>query len=331
MRFVTGYGTNDSMPIQQASAPTALRANGFDDGYRVFIGWGTESNHSDVVYADGATYAFDRDVTLVAVWKLPGDPMNIVAKLEGPTSASVTFQAAPNRDGTPAGATRSYTVDLLRNGPNGYRNQTVTGPGTYSFAIHPGHRFMFSVGIVSSNEIVAPQAIVTFDSNSGGSATGAMVSQSGVARVMTGDPTTTLSQNSFTRSGHTFRGWATTPTGPTGYADMASYPFRADATLYAVWRCLPLSVTVSGQRLGADRAGVNFNAAVSESPWVSFTATNTAGAQSATVSQSSNSGTITVSGLAKNTGYRFQVTGTNAAGCSYTSAATNRVEQWKKK
>ena len=59
-----------------------------------------------------------------------------------------------------------------------------------------------------------------------------------------------------------------------------------------------------------------------------FTAHSTADGETATVSQSSNGGKITVSGLRKHQGYRFTVTGTNAAGCSYTSDVTNRVEKW---
>ena len=118
--------------------------------------------------------------------------------------------------------------------------------------------------------------------------------------------------------------------GGKAFADEAWNNFSDNSTLYARWVCLPLSVTASGNRVSADRAEVTFSASSSVSPWTSFTATATDGGQTATISQSANSGKITVSGLRKHTGYRFTVTATNAAGCSYTSEPTNRVEQWRK-
>ncbi|MDH6532471.1 putative repeat protein (TIGR02543 family)/LPXTG-motif cell wall-anchored protein [Aurantimicrobium minutum] len=47
---------------------------------------------------------------------------------------------------------------------------------------------------------------------------------------------TALSANGFTRSGYTFSGWNTAADGSgTAYADGASYPFTANATMYAQW------------------------------------------------------------------------------------------------
>ncbi len=163
-------------------------------------------------------------------------------------------------------------------------------------------------------------ALVTFDANGG---SGSMPDQGASSA-------TALTANEFARMGYQFNGWAADPEGGRKYEDRASYPFTASATLYARWACTPLSVTVSGRRVSADRAEVTFTASLSESPWTSFTATATDGGQTATVSQSADSGKITVSGLRKHTGYRFTVTATNAAGCSYISDATNRVEQWRK-
>ena len=67
---------------------------------------------------------------------------------------------------------------------------------------------------------------VTFNSNGG---SGAMADQSASAA-------TDLSANAFTRSGYTFAGWNTAADGSgTSYADGASFPFSANATLYAQW------------------------------------------------------------------------------------------------
>lgn len=70
---------------------------------------------------------------------------------------------------------------------------------------------------------------VTFDANGG---TGTMADQ-------TASTATALITNTFTRAGYTFTGWNTAADGSgTAYADRASYPFSADATLYAQWTSL---------------------------------------------------------------------------------------------
>ena len=66
---------------------------------------------------------------------------------------------------------------------------------------------------------------VTFDANGG---TGTMANQ-------TASTATALTNNAFTRTGYTFAGWSTTAGGAVAYTNGASYPFTANATLYAVW------------------------------------------------------------------------------------------------
>ena len=77
-----------------------------------------------------------------------------------------------------------------------------------------------------------PVEVVTFDANGG---TGSMPDQVEPSAAA-------LTANAFTRTGYQFNGWATDGR---NYADGASYPFTASATLYARWACTPLSVTVS--------------------------------------------------------------------------------------
>ena len=76
-----------------------------------------------------------------------------------------------------------------------------------------------------------PTYTVTFDANGG---TGSMSPQ-------TASAPTALTANAFTRTGYTFSGWNTQAGGGgTAYADGATYPFAANATLYAQWtRCQP--------------------------------------------------------------------------------------------
>ena len=68
--------------------------------------------------------------------------------------------------------------------------------------------------------------VVTFDANGG---TGSMSPQVASAP-------TALTPNAFTRTGYNFLNWNTAADGSgTTYADGATYPFAADATLYAQW------------------------------------------------------------------------------------------------
>ena len=68
---------------------------------------------------------------------------------------------------------------------------------------------------------------VTFDSNAV-DATGSMSTQ-------TNSSATALTLNDFERTGFTFAGWATSPTGAIAYADGATYPFTSSVTLFARW------------------------------------------------------------------------------------------------
>jgi hypothetical protein len=75
-----------------------------------------------------------------------------------------------------------------------------------------------------------PTHTVTFAGNGG---SGSMSAQ--VANVATN-----LTANTFTRAGYSFAGWNTAANGSgTAYADGASYPFTADATLSAQWTVSP--------------------------------------------------------------------------------------------
>src|SRR6185437_8802619 len=63
---------------------------------------------------------------------------------------------------------------------------------------------------------------------------------------------TALTTNAFTRTGYTFAGWNTAANGSgTAYADAASYPFTADATMYAQWTAIPTKTVTFNNNGGA--------------------------------------------------------------------------------
>ena len=61
-------GGTGSMSNQIANVPTALTLNAFTFTGFTFSGWNTKANGSGTPYVDGATYAFDANITLFAQW-----------------------------------------------------------------------------------------------------------------------------------------------------------------------------------------------------------------------------------------------------------------------
>ncbi len=297
----TGYGT---MPDQTATSPTPLTRNTFTRPGHVFRGWSSYGGGT-ANYADGALYPFTEPVDLYALW-----------------DAVVSFDANGGNGTMPdqtAKARTTLALNTFTRPGYAFDGWATTPTGLRAFADGASYPFDANATLYA-RWLQIPT--VTFDANGGN---GSLASQSA-------SKATALTQNAgaINRSGYTFNGWNASANGNgTAYADGASYPFIASATLYARWACTPLSVTVSGKRVSHNRAEVTFSASSSASPWTSFTANSTVDGETATVSQSSNRGKITVNGLRKNQGYRFTVTATNAAGCSYTSDTTNRVEQWR--
>jgi uncharacterized repeat protein (TIGR02543 family) len=78
---------------------------------------------------------------------------------------------------------------------------------------------------------------VTFQSNDG--------SNGSTTQTALLNSSTALQNNTFTRSGYTFAGWSSSPTGTVSYTDNASYSFGSDLTLHAMWTLDPVTTTSS--------------------------------------------------------------------------------------
>ncbi len=135
----------------------------------------------------------------------------------------------------PLSLTRANVNDNIYS--HAYLNVYASGSISFSKVEFVGGGFELDNVAVSnqlrtpSPELVLLQSVlgktVEFRANGG---TGSMPAQ-------TANAASTLTSNSFTRAGHTFDGWHTTisGTGGTSYANLASYDFAADLTLYAQW------------------------------------------------------------------------------------------------
>ena len=202
-----------------------------------FVGWSTQADGSGATYSQAQTFTMGTvNVTLYAKWTT--NPVYTVTyNGNGNTSGSVPVDSTNYEQG--------QTVTVLGNIGNlvntGYSfadwNTQANGSGaTYP----PAQTFIMGAANVTlyAKWSVLPNHTVTFNSNGG---TGSMSNQ--IANVPT-----VLTANAFTRTGFTFSGWNTAANGSgTSYANVATYPFAADVTLYAQWSALPNhTVTFNG-------------------------------------------------------------------------------------
>jgi uncharacterized repeat protein (TIGR02543 family) len=146
-------------------------------------------------------------------------------------SQTVTFNANGGTGSMSAqssiGAAALTTNSFTRTGYTFAGWNTVAGGTGTAYANGASYPFSASETLYAQ---WSPVHTATFDANGG---TGSMSPQ-------TASSATALTSNTFTRTGFTFAGWNTVAGGTgTAYANGATYPFSASATLYAQW-------TVSG-------------------------------------------------------------------------------------
>ncbi len=172
------------------------------------------ANGSGTAYVNGATYPFVADATLYAQWTQVNHTV-IFNSNGGTGSMSNQVANAPTALTANAFTRTNYTF-------SGW-NTLANGTGT---AYANGATFPFTADATLYAQWTQVNHTVTFNSNGG---TGSMSNQ--VANAPTA-----LTANAFTRTNYTFSGWNTLANGTgTAYANGATFPFTADATLYAQW------------------------------------------------------------------------------------------------
>ena len=231
-------GGQGNMQDQQFEYDQAkkLSANVFTKENYTFAGWATSQNGS-VVYTDAQevknlTTVNGGEVTLYAVWtendsynvvydnnydsQVPSEPqkvylgVNYTIKSETPSREGYTFVGwNTNKSATEAQYSPNQEVE---GGIGQSKDQTVT---------------LYAIWQANKYEVI-------FDKNAT-SATGSMKNQE-----FAYDQQQALTTNSYTNAGHTFKGWATSQTGPVVYTDgqdVSNLTTQANGqvTLYAVW------------------------------------------------------------------------------------------------
>ncbi len=316
-------GGSGSMSSQASNTSGSLNVNTFTRSGYAFTGWNTAANGSGTPYADGANYAFTAGATLYAQWSASTYTVtynyNSATNQNGPSSAGFTSGGSAVTLPSPTKIGYSFDGWFTDAGLS-----TLLGAGGFSYS--PSASITLYAGWT-----VLPNQTVIFDANGG---TGTMSNQ--VTNVATA-----LTSNAFTKSGYTFAGWNTAANGSgTSYADGASYPFTAGATLYAQWALIPVAppvVTPPTPQYERPDAPTNVTAAVvagGDSITVSWSApTFTGGTAIVNYRVTSSSGmacittdtSCTFNGVNKDVSYSFTVTSNNGYRDSLPSSASNAV------
>lgn len=209
-----------------------------------FVGWATSSSASTAEYTAGSNYTDNESVTLYAVWRYD------------PATYTVSFDANGGNV-APASLTKTYgiTMTLPTSTPT-RRNYSFVG---WSKDRNATSATYSAGGSFTENADVTLYAVwryspetytVSYDANGGSNAPTSQTKTYGVSL--------TLSTQSPVKSGYAFLGWATSKsaTAPE-YAPGDSYTEDTGATLYAVWKYIPKTYTVSYNANGGVGAPTN--------------------------------------------------------------------------
>ncbi|MBE6663129.1 MAG: hypothetical protein E7602_01340 [Ruminococcaceae bacterium] len=224
-----GSGTMANMTIVTDSQ-AKLPANTFEKVGYTFIGWSSTSD-GEVEYLDGASYTMGASstYTLYAVWQKNinvlifdgnGATSGTPSTMELETGKTIVL---PQNTFAKTGYTfKGWSTE--RDGAVVYTDGASYTMGT------DGTYYLYAVWQANNNTLV-------FDANGGNGNIDNM--------TVATDSKVTLPQNTFTRAGYTFKGWATTVGGSVEYINGASYTMGTDNsyTLYAIWQINTYNIT----------------------------------------------------------------------------------------
>ncbi|MES1170685.1 MAG: InlB B-repeat-containing protein, partial [Leifsonia sp.] len=208
-----------SMANEVNNVAAALTTNTFTRAGYSFSGWNTAANGSGTSYTNGSSYPFTADATMYAQWTpLPNHTVIFNNNGgSGSTSNEVNNVSA------------ALTTNTFTRPGYSFSGWAITSGGSVVYSDSASYPFTADITLYAVWTAL-PNHTVTFDNNGG---SGSMSNE--VHNVATA-----LTTNTFTRAGYSFSGWNTAANGScTAYADSASYPFTADATMYAQWTALP--------------------------------------------------------------------------------------------
>ena len=186
-------------------------------GY-TFLGWSTSSTATSASYSAGGNFTTNASTTLYAVWSI--------------NTYTVSYNANGG-SGAPSSQTKAYGTALTLSSTKPTRTgYTFLGWSTSSTATSATYSAGGSYTSNSSATLYAVWSVntytVSYNANGGSGAPSSQTKTYGV--------TLTLSSTKPTRTGYTFKGWATSSTATSAtYSAGGSYTSNSSITLYAVW------------------------------------------------------------------------------------------------
>lgn len=208
--YANGGGTGTAMSPQTSRSPIDLSPLTYSRAGYDFAGWKASTDNE--IYANLATYTFGVNVTMTAQWL--GELHAVSYSTQGGSSITdgsfrtgetLTLPAAPTRSG--------YTF-------NGWFT-SASGGTALSSPYTPG--VMTDIGLFA--QWTANTNVVTYDSDGGSSVSNASFTTGGTLTLPAAP----------TRSGYTFNGWFTSPTGGTALSSPYSPSGTSAITLHAQW------------------------------------------------------------------------------------------------
>lgn len=214
-------GATASDVVQSSTGPANLAANGFTRLGYSFAGWAL-SGTGAVAYTDQENFSFVSDITLFARWNslveydYSGSSNNSTLNNLVLDGQSVTLPTPNSRTGF------DFSGWVVSGSPSVLVSSQYTPNGNVTLVAS------WSSNVVNNNN---SSFTITFDGNYPSSGQQTQTANTG---------SVTLDNNGFTRSGWTFEGWATTPTGAVVHLNGAQIQLSGNLTLYAVWTEIPV-------------------------------------------------------------------------------------------
>jgi uncharacterized repeat protein (TIGR02543 family) len=277
--YALGGGTGTvptQLPVAQGSSFIVASSAGITRAGYTFNNW----SDGTTGYAPGSNYTVGAsNVTLTATWT--ATIRSITYALGGGTGTlpaqSDVAQGSSFIVGSSAGITRSgFSFNNWSDGSTGYAPGATYTVGSSNVTL-------------TATWLALPSHTITFDANGG---VGTMADEISNGPML-------INANTFTRSGFTFAGWMSTPTGGTHYEIGDIYSFTSDLILYAEWSLIPTT--------GGGGGGGATPAPVAPAPTIRQVTFNGAGATGGTMTVQSGSSSAA---LSKNTyvrpGYEFE-------------------------
>ena len=280
----SGTAPTDSTKYAANATVTVTSIKPTRSGY-TFKGWATSANGA-VAYASGATFKIAKNTTLYAVWEQL--TYTVTYNLNGASGTAPT-------DSTKYAANATVTVTSTKPTRSGYtfKGWATSANGAVAYASGATFKIAKNTTLYAVWEQLT--YTVTYNLN-GASGTAPTDSTKYAANAAV-----TVTSTKPTRSGYTFKGWATSANGAVAYASGATFKIAKNTTLYAVWEQITYTVTY------------NLNGASGTAPTDS-----TKYAANATVTVTSTKPT--------RSGYTFKGWATSANGAvAYASGATFKI------